>query len=146
MGVLSALPIISAGNICCCLWVVSGGIVAAYVLQQNQPTAITTGDGALVGLLAGVIGAGVYLLLSVPITMIVAPMQRQVLERLIEAGDMPAEFRNYATSYVGGVVGIVVGFLSMLVAGVIFSTLGGVIGAAIFKRPPTQLPATPPSM
>ena len=57
MGVLSALPIITAGNVCCCLWVVSGGVVAAYLLQQNQTTPITPGDGALVGLLAGLVGA-----------------------------------------------------------------------------------------
>ena len=57
MGVLSALPLINAGNVCCCLWVVSGGVVAAYVLQQNQTAPITPGDGALVGLLAGLIGA-----------------------------------------------------------------------------------------
>ena len=31
MGVLTALPIISAGNLCCCLWVLSGGAVAAYM-------------------------------------------------------------------------------------------------------------------
>jgi hypothetical protein len=148
MGVLSALPIISAGNICCCLWVVSGGIVAAYVLQQNQPTAITIGDGALVGLLAGITGAFVSLLLSIPIQLIVAPMQRQVLERLIDAGDMPPEFREYAAAYVGGITGILISFITTLFAGLVFSTLGGVIGAAIFRRPPdtstTVLPPSPP--
>ena len=51
MGVLSALPIIAAGNLCCCLWVVSGGAIAAYLLQQSQATPIEPGDGALVGLL-----------------------------------------------------------------------------------------------
>src|SRR5438477_7737459 len=73
MGALSALPIIAAGN-CCCLWLVSGGAVAAYVLQQNQETSITPGDGALAGLLAGLVGAVVYLVLSVPITLLMAPM------------------------------------------------------------------------
>jgi hypothetical protein len=146
VGVLSALPIISAGNLCCCAWVVSGGIVAAYVLQQNQPTPIAVVDGALAGLLAGAVGAGVYLVLSVPITLIVSPMQRQVLERLSEAGDLPPAFRTYASSYVGGLVGIIVGFCAMLVAGAIFSTLGGIIGAAIFRRPGAEPPSTPPSL
>jgi len=40
LSVLSALPLISAGNLCCCLWVISGGLVAAYLLQQNQSTPI----------------------------------------------------------------------------------------------------------
>ena len=56
MGVLSALPFVAGGNLCCCLWVVSGGAIAAYLFQQNQSTPIATGDGALVGLLAGLIG------------------------------------------------------------------------------------------
>src|SRR5207247_2299037 len=37
-GVLSALPIVQAGNICCCLWIILGGVAAAFVLQQRQPT------------------------------------------------------------------------------------------------------------
>ena len=36
-------------------------------MQQNHPEPITPGDGALVGLLAGVIGAVVWLVLSIPI-------------------------------------------------------------------------------
>src|SRR6476660_7561479 len=86
MGVLSALPIVSAGNLCCCLWVVSGGIVAAYILQQNQPTPITQGDGAFVGLLAGICGAFVYLVISIPITLLIAPMERLAMQRLVELG------------------------------------------------------------
>jgi hypothetical protein len=141
MGVLSALPIISAGNVCCCLWVLSGGIVAAYVLQQNQPQPITIGDGALAGLLASLVGSLVYLALSIPIMMIVAPMQRQLLESMMNgAGNIPPEFRSFATSYVGGALGIVLSFVTMLIAGLIFCTLGGVIGAAIFRRPPPPEP------
>src|SRR2546427_5040357 len=83
MGVLSALPIISAGNLCCCLWIITGGLVAAYVLQQNQPTPITPGDGALVGLLAGLAGAGIFFVPSNPITVLLAPPHRPVPGRLL---------------------------------------------------------------
>ena len=41
IGVLSTLPIINIGNLCCCRWVISGGALAAYLLQQNQPEPIT---------------------------------------------------------------------------------------------------------
>ena len=37
IGVLSALPLVSAGNCCCCLWVLCGGALAAYLRQQNTP-------------------------------------------------------------------------------------------------------------
>src|SRR5215475_16153060 len=76
MGVLSSLPLINLGNLCCCLWVVSGGVVAAYLLQQNQTSPITPGDGALVGLFAGIIGAGVGFLISIPLSLMLEPMQR----------------------------------------------------------------------
>jgi hypothetical protein len=133
-GVLSALPIISAGNLCCCLWVVSGGAAAAYVLQQNRQTSITPGDGALAGLLAGLAGALIYLLLSVPITILMAPVERVMLERIIESGRMPPEFQEFVGTYAGNAVKLAVGFFFMLVVGSIFSTLGGLLGAAVFKK------------
>jgi hypothetical protein len=144
VGVLSALPIISAGNLCCCLWVISGGVVAAYVLQLNQAAPITPGDGALAGLFAGLVGAGIYLVLSIPITMLMAPMERVIMDRVIESGDVPPEFREFLAGYRGGALRLLAGFISMLVAGAIFSTLGGVIGTAIFKKPlPPATPGTP---
>jgi hypothetical protein len=133
-GALSALPIVSAGNLCCCLWVVTGGAVAAYVLQQNRQSVLTAGDGALVGLLAGVIGAFVYLLISIPITILMAPMERLMMERVIESGSMPPEYREFISTYAGGPFALALGFLSMLCVGSIFSTIGGVLGAAIFKK------------
>ena len=36
IGVLSALPIVQLCN-CCCVWIVGGGALAAYLQQQNQP-------------------------------------------------------------------------------------------------------------
>jgi hypothetical protein len=138
MGVLSALPIISAGNLCCCLWLVTGGAVAAYVLQQNQETPITPGDGALAGLLAGIVGAVIYLVLSIPITILMAPMQRVMMERIFRnAGSLPPEFRDYVGTSIGTALGLAIGFFFILVFGCIFSTLGGLLGAAIFKK---QLP------
>jgi hypothetical protein len=136
MGVLSALPVVSAGNLCCCLWVVSGGVVAAYLLQQGQSAPITQGDGAIVGLMAGIVGAFVYLLLSIPITLLIAPVQRMLLERLVErAGTMPPDFREYVGSYAGGAIGLTIGFVFMVFMGTVFSTVGGVLGAAIFRKP-----------
>jgi len=36
IGVLSALPVVQICN-CCCLWIIGGGLLAAYLQQQNQP-------------------------------------------------------------------------------------------------------------
>ena len=98
MGVLSALPIISVGN-CCCLWVVSGGVIAAYLFQQNSSTPITPADGAIVGLFAGLSGAVVYVLVSIPIDIIVAPMTQAIVQRLRDMGNMPPEVHDAFERY-----------------------------------------------
>ena len=64
IGVLSALPVIQAGN-CCCLWFTGGGVLAAYLAHQQDPRAsIGLGRGALAGLLAGIAGAFVWLIVK----------------------------------------------------------------------------------
>jgi len=35
IGILSALPVVSWGN-CCCLWIIGGGVLAAYLDQQRD--------------------------------------------------------------------------------------------------------------
>jgi hypothetical protein len=143
-GVLSSLPIINFGNACCCLWIVSGGVIAAYLMQQDQQTPLTPADGALVGLLAGLCGAVVALVVSIPIDLIVAPLQRGVLERLRQSAvEMPPELRTAIDSMInsrasGGLLGFVVlrvasFFLSLFVGGAA-SAIGGLLGAVIFGR------------
>jgi len=109
--------------------------VAAYVLQQNHETTITPGDGALAGLLAGIVGAFIYLVLSIPITILMAPMERVMMERIMRnAGSVPPEFRNYVGTNIGTALRVAVGFFFTLVCGCIFSTLGGLLGAVLFKK------------
>jgi len=156
MGVLSALPLISAGNICCCMWVLGGGAVAAYVYQQNLSGPITPGDGALVGLLAGLIGAVVQFAISIPIGLLVAPMERAFMQRALEiAGTMPPEMRDMIERYGNGDMQLGAGFMIMrrmaalvvwVFVGGIFSTIGGLLGAMIFqKKTPPGVIDVPPS-
>ena len=145
MGVLSALPIISAANACCCLWVVSGGVIAAYLFQQNRTTPITPADGALVGLLAGLTGAFVRVVVAIPIDILVAPMEQAMLQRMMDMGTFPPEARDILERYgrsgaTGGayfILSRLVGLMFWLFVGGVFSTLGGLLGALIFK---TQTP------
>jgi len=152
-GVLSSLPIIYLGNACCCLWIVSGGVIAAYVLQQDRQTPLTPADGALVGLLAGVVGAVVALVVSIPIEMIAAPVERGILERLRQNAEMPPEVRdaldNLINSREGGgtlrfVVLRVAGFFVSLFVGGAVSAVGGLLGAVIFGRSRGPSPVPPP--
>ena len=149
IGVLSGLPVVSMGNCCCCAWIVSGGMLAAYLLQNNTPSPITMGDGALVGLLAGLMSALVNLVVSVPMNLLMGPVQQRMLQRIIESQpDMPENVRQMFDNMGGGAVGVIsiaVGFLTSLILGAIFASLGGLLGAFFFKKKdvPVQPPAVP---
>lgn len=157
IGVLSALPIVNLGN-CCCLWVIGGGLVAAWLLQQNQAAPIEFADAALVGLLAGLFGALINLVVSIPISLALGPMQAEFMQRAMEnAGEVPEELRpmlDMMSENAGlTVVGLMMNFVFMLIIGGIFSTLGGMLGALFFRKegpppppPPLQpdVPAGPP--
>ena len=81
---------VSLGNLCCCLWLVAGGVLAAWLMQQSHPAPVTPFDGAVVGLLAGVVGAFVYLVIAWPVTLLIGPMMEEWLQRALEgAGDVP---------------------------------------------------------
>ena len=157
MGVLSALPLVAAGNLCCCMWVVSGGAIAAYLLQQNQSTPITPGDGALVGLLAGLVGAFVQFAVAIPVGILVAPMERAMLQRVLDmAGTMPSDMRDMLERYSRSdaefsfglmILSKAVALMFGLFIGAIFSTIGGVVGALVFKKdtPPGVIDIPPAS-
>ena len=152
-GVLSALPIVSLGNYCCCCaWIIGGGVVAAYIDQQNSTVPVPPVRGAQAGLLAGVVGAVVWLILSRALDSVLAPyMQELVTQIANNASDMPPEARAWLDS-LGSYEGsrYAAGFALMLIVGSIFSTVGGVIGAVYFRRdvPPAlggPVPPLPPS-
>jgi hypothetical protein len=155
MGVLSALPIVAAGNLCCCLWLVSGGAIAAYLLQQHQMAPLTPADGALVGLMAGLIGAFVRFAVAIPIDLLLAPMEYAMLQRILDMGTLPPEARDVLERYAGReseltgaffIISRVVGLMFWLFLGAIFSTIGGLIGALIFRTqtPPGAIDIIPP--
>ena len=73
-GVLSALPIIGTANCLCCLWVVGGGVITAWLLQQAQSDPLELGEGAIGGLLAGVVGAVVYTVVWVPLQLMLGSL------------------------------------------------------------------------
>lgn len=145
LGVLSALPIVNMGNACCCLWVVAGGAVAAYLLQRNQPEPITAGDGAAVGLLAGIIGAVIWQVLAIPVTIAMGPIQARIMDRLLNTGDLPENvrpiFETLRQNAGFSIIRFVIGSFFTLIVSTVFSTLGGLLGAALFR---TKTPPLPP--
>ncbi len=149
IGVLSALPLINIGN-CCCLWVIGGGVLATYLMQQNHPYPIAAADGALVGLMAGLIGGVLGTLLSIPIDMMMGPVQRQLMERILASNpDFPPEARSMIENMNVGAAAIAFKLVFVVVVGLIFGMLGGLLGVALFKKkdlppPPGRVEILPP--
>lgn len=146
IGVLSALPIVQLCN-CCCLWIIGGGMLAAYLQQQNQPQPLTRMDGARVGFLAGVVGACVSTALDVAL----APIQLQLVDRLMaNAADIPPEVQDWLEAFRANPrSGAMVEFVLMLVFGSAIAAIGGIVGAAYFRKdvPPALGGAmTPPPL
>ena len=131
IGILSALPIIGGANCCCCLWAIAGGVLATYLRQQNSRYQVTAAEGALVGLMAGAIGAVIFVVASLILQPIVGPLQQQMLEGIMsQQGDIPPEMRDALDNM--GSMGAVMGFGLFL------------WGVALFKKdaPPPPPPGT----
>ena len=144
IGVLSALPIVAIGNFCCCLWIVGGGVIAAFLMQQNHPQAISIADGAVGGFLAGIVGAVIYVIVAVPVQVLLAPLQEEMTRRLLDsARNVPPEVRDMLSDVNVDAGGILLQFVFILGLGITFGTAGGALGAVMFSRAPQPLSPPP---
>jgi hypothetical protein len=128
-------------------------VLGAYLDQQNDPRPITAGRGAFTGFLSGLIGSLVWLVVSIVVNLALAPIQRRMAGDFVRnARDLPPEVRTMLESLgANPSIGLVFGFIVMLFTGVVFATLGGVLGAAFFRNDvppalggPTDPPPLPP--
>lgn len=141
LGVASAIPGLNCLNCACCALVIGGGVLAAQLyLKDRPPTAQPPyGDGAKVGLFAGLVGAVVATIISIPLNLAFSGMRPDPaqLEEMMGQGEIPPELVQLIETLgtTGqGAGGIFMSLLFYLVAFSIFATLGGVIGAAIFHK------------
>ena len=136
-GILSALPVVSS---CCCLWAIGGGILAVYLYTKNTRATLTPGDGAMLGAVAGGIGAVAYLIIAVPLNLIFgAAMMAAQFEQMQRAG-VEVPFSGMAAIVMGVIIGAVGVF--------IFTVIGGLIGAPLFGKgagPAAPPPPPPPT-
>jgi hypothetical protein len=133
--VLSSAPLISFGNLCCCLWVVLGGLLTVYLQQQSKDTPIETSDAVLGGLLAGLIGAVISGIVSYALLTWTGTMWQDQARSAIESNpDIPPQVRDFVMNLMTG-KGVVLLQLAVTVpCYAIFSMLGALLGTAFFKK------------
>jgi hypothetical protein len=147
IGVLSSLPIVGGFNACCCLWVVSGGLLTVYLQQQAKAEPIETGEAVVGGLIAGLIGALITVAIQAAIFSAGAPMvQESIRQAMEQAPEMPQEARDLVMRLTTGRNILLVSLAMNLPLFAIFGMLGALLGTAFFKKklPPAAPPATPP--
>lgn len=145
IGLLSIIPIVNLGNICCCLWAILGGLLATYLYVKNSPVPASAGDGAILGAIAGAVGGVIVIVLGIPISIIAGGITRELLIRIMESvNPSQAEMLRAQMLASESIAGAIVNGIILAVCVVIFSTLGGLIGVPIFEKRKRDTVLPPP--
>ena len=141
LGTLSAVPVVAAGNLVCCMWVVGGGALAAWLLRKNHPRgpeAVAYGDGAFVGVLSGSFGAVVATLISIPVRLLTAEAMRDRMGLVEETlGELDAPLRELFLRLISpelSFVTILATFFLNLVFFALFAMIGGILFVAVTRK------------
>jgi len=131
-GVLSSIPLL---NYCCCIWAIGGGALAGFLYIKSSPVPVKIGEGAVVGVLSGIIGAVLYCIIGVPIAY------------FISGGNLESTLRGTGVQLPAGVSGLMIFVLSGLVVGallIVLCIIGGLISVPIFEKRKDMPPPPPP--
>jgi hypothetical protein len=140
-GVLTAVPLV---NCFCCLWIIGGAMLAAYLFAKGSPTSLTPGDGAVLGILTGIVAAVADSIVGLPFE----TMNREFVQKFMDqfsqfVEEMPSGWERWLDLRAGGMspAWFLLGLLASAVIYAAFGALGGLIGASMFGRkkvPPPQ--------
>ncbi len=131
-GILSALPLIGS---CCFLWALAGGVLAVFMYQKGAGGPMSAGDGAKLGALAGAIGAGIYLVIALPMMLLSGGAAMSEALRQSGGGDA------IGAGALAGLGAFIVVVVAAIIVGL--TAVGGMIGAAIFGKGAAAPPPPP---
>lgn len=136
-GFLSAIPIV---NCLCCLWIIGGAMLAAYLLAKNSSVSLKAGDGAIVGIFSGLIAAVIEAFVSIPFDAFNREFIQKLMDRFAEyMEEMPSGWEAWMDKGAGGVSfsWFMIGLFVSAVIFAVLGALGGVIGASLFGKKTT---------
>lgn len=133
-GILSGIPIV---NCLCCLWIIGGGILAAYFLTKESPVVLTAGDGAIVGIFTGIIAAIVQAVVNIPFRAVSEKLVQGIMDRFSQYYDeMPSGWESWLEDgdFEGSMVWTILGLVVSVIIFSALGALGGIIGISIFRK------------
>jgi hypothetical protein len=125
-GILSVIPLVGS---CCFLWALAGGVLAVFMYMRSSSAApLEIADGAKLGLMAGGVGAVIYLIIALPMMLLSggAAISQQLQRQGSEGG------AALGAGMLAGLGAFVVVIVAIVIVGC--GALGGLIGAAIFGK------------
>ena len=154
-GVLAAIPGISFLNVCCCGWSLIGGAVAAKMVIDRSSRAVKSGEGAQIGLAAGVVCAVAFVVVSLPIILsgLAVNMSMSMLDFLANRSGDPrlletvqnAQAQLATQSATQRLLSSLPFLVIQAALGGGFTVLGGLLGVALFEKRKDFPPPPPPS-
>ena len=132
VGILSSIPLL---NYCCCIWGIGGGVLAGFLYIKSSAVPVKVGEGAVIGVLTGIIGAVLYCIIGVPIAY------------FISGGNIEQTLRGTGLQLPAGISGLMLFVISGLIAGatlLVLSIIGGLISVPIFEKRKDVPPPPPP--
>jgi hypothetical protein len=138
IGVLGNLPVLNLINCFLCLWVWVGGILAVFLYRQFEhgASALTVGQGAGLGALAGLVGAFVGVVVYASTSFISMPMLVSLARFFQIQCDLPIQTQRFSS-----VVASAFFFLILdAVAYPLFGAISGLVGASLIKGNPEPAP------
>jgi hypothetical protein len=144
-GVLASIPFLGDLLICfCCSPILACGFMAAYLYSNKCKSAqvrFSPGTGATVGLISGAFCALTYTICSGLKTALMGTGLEEAIEAMEQMEGIPPEvldgMRDFADNTSVAFL-IVLVFFFMVILSAIFSTIGGLIGGAVFRVEPKQ--------
>jgi hypothetical protein len=134
IGFLAGIPFFAWINCACCIGVMAGGVLSVYLYKNElaEGSQLTMGDGAVLGLFAGIMGTVVAAILET----IFGNVGIDLLYRFSNFLDIPE--LNYWLSeidpkhFAKGIFALKL--VTNLVTFVIFGLVGGILGVSIFNK------------
>jgi hypothetical protein len=141
-GLASLLPVL---HLACCLIPLACAILSVAIYSGASPRPpLTNADGFVLGAMTGMIGTAVYAALIIPLTFLMGNFVGGLLGHLIpNPAEMPYGLRPILQSvldHFGSVLSVILilKILGQLAVFVLFGSLGGVLGAALFRSRPAS--------
>ena len=151
MVFISIFPVLNMLNLLCCAGIILGGAAGTWYYARQLEKAgqfIQNKDGIMIGLLAGIISAIVYVIFSTTIMMIAKQNPVELVYKMTEQWgfSIPPESEKmlrtvYEDYQKNGFSPIMIGveLFSRIVSHCIFGPIGGLLVASIFNKRRKQI-------